>query len=350
MKFALLGLVLALIALFVATAPESADVDASSPGTAAAPLVACPNLDGSPEGGVRVGDILEAVEGYFDDSPSASYVFLRDTNANGQGRVDDILLVVGQYFATCPAVDTEVAQATQWVLNDHPELLAESVSALSAQGYVGGGQDVPGQGKHYVKFPLWDGNFDLAAPEGLVYNNGRLAAQLYVVNGSAVGWQEDPLSATPGPCWDGIDNGSDGSTDASDGDCGSGTPSGSAPDDIDIDPLCNPSFTPCSWATNEGWHLHYYLCFVHIGTQYAQLTVIDPDTHTAPYSDDCEAFHNACPGCGGSWVYADRIGWMGHLWNWQPNANLVPDGTGMNGRFADCFPDAEGWKAYNCPQ
>jgi hypothetical protein len=42
---------------------------------------------------------------------------------------------------------------------------------------------------------------------------------------------------------------------------------------------------------------------------------------------------------------------MGHLWNHLPNANQVPDVDGtMNGRFADCFPDTQGWKAYNCPQ
>jgi hypothetical protein len=45
------------------------------------------------------------------------------------------------------------------------------------------------------------------------------------------------------------------------------------------------------------------------------------------------------------------MGWMGHLWNWQPNANRVPDINGsQNGRFADCFPDGGVWKAYNCPQ
>jgi hypothetical protein len=44
-----------------------------------------------------------------------------------------------------------------------------------------------------------------------------------------------------------------------------------------------------------------------------------------------------------------NVGWMGYLWNWLPNANRLPDANStMNGRFADCFPDSEGWKAHEC--
>jgi len=44
-----------------------------------------------------------------------------------------------------------------------------------------------------------------------------------------------------------------------------------------------------------------------------------------------------------------NVGWMGYLWNWLPNANGLADVNGTtNGRFADCFPDSEGWKAHDC--
>jgi hypothetical protein len=41
---------------------------------------------------------------------------------------------------------------------------------------------------------------------------------------------------------------------------------------------------------------------------------------------------------------------MGHLWNHKLNENLIADNGGMNGRFADCYPDGGVWKAHNCPQ
>jgi hypothetical protein len=49
------------------------------------------------------------------------------------------------------------------------------------------------------------------------------------------------------------------------------------------------------------------------------------------------------------WVASPNIGWLGHLWNWLPNANLIPDRPVANGRFADCFPDTGGFGAYTCP-
>jgi hypothetical protein len=50
------------------------------------------------------------------------------------------------------------------------------------------------------------------------------------------------------------------------------------------------------------------------------------------------------------WGDSPTLGTMGYLWNWLPNANLVPDSPAPNGRFADCFPDVGGWGAYSCPE
>jgi hypothetical protein len=193
----------------------------------------------------------------------------------------------------------------------------------------------------------WDAVFDPAAPEGLVYDNGLLVAHLYVIDGADVGWVPEDPGPNEGPCGDGIDNGGDGQTDAADSDCQLGAPSGSPPDDVDIDAFayCGAG-VECSWHGDEGWHLHYRLCLAHIGTQYAFLTL-------APDHQACKDIQaGTC--CGGTMYYAERIGWMGHMWNWLPNANLVPDNGGMNGRFADCFPDPSSskswWGPYNCPQ
>jgi hypothetical protein len=51
-----------------------------------------------------------------------------------------------------------------------------------------------------------------------------------------------------------------------------------------------------------------------------------------------------------NWKWKAIVGWMGHLWNHKLNPNQVPDSGSMNGRFADCTPDGQGWKAYTCPQ
>jgi hypothetical protein len=319
-------------------------------------------VDASADHRVAVGDILAVVQAFFKDYPSTDYVFMYDlanpynpvTGSGGQQRVDDILSVVGRFFDTCPAVDTEAAQATRWGLDTDPGTPGkqpvpqiENASALAALGYIAlSATDVPGQGVHYAKLSAWDGDFDPAEPEGLVYNDGRLAAHLYVVNGDNVGWVPEDPGPNEGPCGDGIDNGGDGFTDAADADCQLGAPSGTPPDDVDIDAFAYCGGDPCSWSMDEGWHLHYNLCIIHIGKPNAQLTVT-PDDATCAAANNTSCHPSGC----GTYLFNDRIGWMGHLWVWYPNANRVPDVNGsMNGRFADCFPDSQGWKSYNCPQ
>jgi hypothetical protein len=120
---------------------------------------------------------------------------------------------------------------------------------------------------------------------------------------------------------------------------------------VDIDPLCDQPV--CSWTGGEGWHLHYRLCTVHIGTPFAAALPMAPGSD----EDDCQQIqtttaNNACgegvPMC---WTFNLRVGWMGHLWNHIGNANREGDVNGtMNGRFADCYPDGGVWKGHNCPQ
>ena len=359
----LLPILLAAIAFSIVALP-STRTESASPGQTVSTLLTCPNVDASTDNKVLVGDILGVVQAYFKDWPSTNYVYMYDlagpynpqTSTGGQQRVDDILAVVQSYFDVCPLADTQVARATRWALDTdenpgngmQPVPQIENAGALLALGYVGiSTVDVPGQGVHYSKGSLWDGNFNPAAPEGLVYNNGRLAAQLYVMNGANVGWLTEDPGPNAGPCGDSIDNGSDGFTDGADSDCVLGPPTGPPVTDINIDPLayCGAG-VGCSWATEEGWHLHYRLCIVHIGT---------PSAHFQPMPEgsdhqDCKDVNTNTPG-GGTAAYFDRMGWMGHLWNWFPNNNMETDVNGTpNGRFADCFPDSQGWKAHNCPQ
>ncbi len=354
----ILALVLFAICLAGALALPRA-TESASPGSTVGPLLSCPNVDASADDRVQSGDILAVVGAFYKDWPDIDYHYLYDlqapynddTGAGGLQRVADILAVVDRYYEVCPHVDTEVAAATRWAIQNIP--MTEDATALAEAGYVLSSTDVPGQGKHYVNFANWDGTFDPAAPEGLVYDDGRLSAQLYDIDGSSVGWVEDYVSPQNqgGPCWDGVDNGGDGSMDIADPDCGSGDPAGSPLDDVNIDPLCNRP--ACSWTGDEGWHLHYRLCTIHIGTPSAAALPMAPGSTAT----DCQNLQTSTAGnaCGQDvpfcWRFNRRVGWMGHLWNHLPNANAISDVNGtMSGRFADCYPDGGFWKAYNCPQ
>jgi hypothetical protein len=253
---------------------------------------------------------------------------------------NDIFGVANEFGATCPAVDLQVAKATLWGIANLPKLDdAAGVTALQGMGYYRGSSDVPGQGIHYTKLQNWDGTFDPQAPEGVVYNNGKLAAQLYVIDGASVGWGTHEAPAYP-PNW----------------------PPPTTPHDVDLEepadgapdgPACSPA---CSWAGGEGWHLHYFLCTVHIGHVSAaaipaQLVYPGLDVRT---QSSCASFANE-PECTvpvtttPCYRFGQTVGWMGHLWNHELNPNQIADVGGNNGRFADCVPDGSGWKAFNCP-
>jgi len=308
-------------ALFAASFSASQWAGANTPGTSAVPLLSCADVVG--DGNVNIADVAQIVGKFGSVQGGAAYHPLYDVGPPSLGGINvlDIASAVAEFGDLCPAVDTEVARATLPFLTT--QFQNEDPAYLATQGYFQGSSDVPGQGVHYVNDAYFnDDIFDPAHPEGLVYDNGKLAAQLYFVDGDAVGWgTNQPPPPYPPPSQDGAD-------------------------DTDIDAFCSPQ--PCSWSGNEGWHLHYYLCTVAIGSPQA---FAFPGVQTAA---QCENNHNnACGGqkCAGTtWRWNDQVGWMGHLWNHVLNANLIGDGVSFNGRFADCYPDPPwGWKAYNCP-
>lgn len=393
------------LALFVA-GKEAAPVDANPPGTVWAPLISCPDVTGDVSvSGQDFFAVLVKFNTQFPNSnpavppsPSGGYHPLFDLNGDKSVSGQDFFATLARFNQDCPIVDAEVAKATQATLTiaDPPggavcpssAILTENPTCLAEWGYIRGSTDVGGQGVHYVKLAFWDGVFDPRFPEGLVYDNGTIAAQLYYVNADSpgVGWgiedpgpnqgscsdsadngsdgnadaadidcqpqgPEDPLSPTPGPCDDGINNnsnvgqGGDSFTDAQDPDCMLPGPAPHVDDDVDVDAFC--ALATCSWTGTEGWHVHFNLCTIHIGQANAAAI---PGVASAA---TCQIYHcaPASPPCGGSYTWDNMVGWMGHLWNHTLNANRLDEGAGyMNGRFADCYPDSATWKAFNCPQ
>jgi hypothetical protein len=318
-------------------------VSASSPGTTMKRLLSCPDVDGS--GRVLAGDIVKVVSQYGIGVANPLYRFIDDLTADGNMNSGDITVAVQWYGRLCPLVDVQAAQATNAILNDPDRalLMACDVSTLAAHGYLRGSSDVPGQGIHYINRSYFDGIFDVSHPEGLVCDNGKLAAELYVIDGDVVGWLSGGQTSQPCPPatqWHADP------PPAITGTCMS-------EDRVDIDSFCAPvpGYT-CSWDGNgDGWHWHVDLCTVHVGGT--------SDTYAVPGMSE-----SACHSFGGGscvWdpspnpnCYWDAdVGWMGHFWNFQGNKNLVDenhDSTLDNGRFADCTPDGGNYKAFTCPQ
>jgi hypothetical protein len=209
--------------------------------------------------------------------------------------------------------------------NGSQQFLTENTAFLASRGYLSGSTiDVPGQGVHYVNLTPalqggpWDGVFNPARPEGLVYDGGKLVAQLYNVFGDpasgGVGWGPEPPP----------------------------------PDQNQIDAFCTPQLpntAACSWAgPYDGWHVHSNLCMTWLGTPHAAFSI-------QPSAQACEDHQNSQQ-WGGLWNWQARIGWMGHMWNHWLNPNVNIADLGGNGRFADCFPDTPlwHWSAFSCPQ
>ncbi len=316
---------LAALLLFAAE-PQPRAAGASNPGTTVAPLLSCPNVTGDLTGGVSAPDFFAVLGQFGRVYPALNFSYLYDLDANDAVAASDFFNVLGEFGVICPLVDAQVAQATLAVLAMGPGVIDCDPAALAAQGYYPPSPiDAPGQGLHYTNSAYDDSVFDPLHPEGLVCDNlgGRLVAQLYYVEGDpaqgGVGW--GPVVPPPA-------------------------------DDVDIDAFCAPqppNTTACSWDGDEGWHVHFNLCSINMGTPSAMVL-------PQPSAADCEAWQcspDPAP-CGAvqgiDWKWEPIVGWMGHLWNHKLNPNLVPDTGGMNGRFADCIPDGSGWKAYTCPQ
>ena len=343
---------LALLMLMPGARPQIASAVTPNPLPS---LVSCPNVDGSADGKVAVADILAVLKTYPKSYGQTGYGPLWDlvspynsTSPSGTGTISvvDIIAVVSRYNETCPAADTQVARATRAIgdplyldilcdpalatpvnCGGDEQFLTEDEAFLESRGYYQGSTDVPGQGIHYVNLSYWDGVFNPTRPEGLVYNNGLLTAQLYVVDGTQVGWGTHEATSWPPP---GVPH-QVGLEAAADG------------------PQCSPA---CSWdGTYDGWHMHYFLCSYHIGTGSA---IALPGFQS---QGDCSGASGGEPECTvpvtttPCYRWSMNVGWMGHLWNWLPNANLIPDigASGFNGRFADCFPDGSTWGPFNCP-
>jgi hypothetical protein len=309
------------------TALPASDLRASSSPPSPIPLLDCADVNG--DSSVTSGDIAQVIGKFGATTASAGYALLYDVGSpvgtisagdlaaavldfgdsnDGDGDVDD--------GDTCPEVDTQIAQATLWVIRDHPEFLTLNVATLEAAGFFSTQIVAPGQGLHFGRTGSRDGTFELFPPDALVYKNGTpgapLIAQLYYVEANpdegGVGWGPvEPPQV----------------------------------DQANIDEFCLPPIgeTACSWADDEdGWHWHANLCFQHIGT--TQEIALPGSDEACPDEDDsnCPLDQGQPTDCN---QFRPRTGWMGHLYNHLAN---------RNGRFADCFPDTAGWKAFNCPQ
>jgi hypothetical protein len=330
MKRAVLIAVAAIVlALLSSGDGERQAVDASNPATVSAPLISCANVTGDEAGAVSGLDFFAVLGKFGATYPALNFSILYDLDANNAVTGADFFVTLGDFGQTCPLVDTQVAQATLAVLNMGNGVIDCTHSAMLAAGYtLPTAIDAPGQGVHYMNYSYWDGVFDVAHPEGLVCDNlgGRLVAQLYYVEGDpnedGVGW--GPYNPPPQ----------------------------NPPDDVNIDTFCQPqppNTTSCSWDGDEGWHVHYNLCTIHIGQPNASIGITPSlaaceQAHCSPQPVPCGAV------AGVDYTWAAIVGWMGHLWNHKLNPNQVPDSGGTNGRFADCSPDGAKWTAYNCPQ
>jgi len=324
---------LALAALFLTTAlPAGRSVEGANPGTINQGIQAvCSDVDGSGAGGAA--DIGKTVLKFGTVSGGVNYRLLYDSRANGPVGSQDLADVAADFgktnaAGTCPLVDTQVAQATLAIMDPtyssmalcggpcggDTAFLTENPTFLATKGYYRASTDVPGQGVHYLNFTYFDDDlFNPARPEGLVYDDGELYAQLYYVDGYAVNWGSEPP---------GIEN-------------------------VQIDAFCTPMppNTACSWAGgNDGWHLHIDICVTNIGTTSA---VAAPGVPDDSCPDETDPGCTVVPDCV---RWSARLGWMGHFWNHQPNPNPNSLDVTSNGRFSDCYPDGGVWKGFNCPQ
>ena len=325
---------IAIAALLLAGVMPAADVAESNNPGSPQPLLGCSDVNG--DGPVAVGDIGAVVARFGSVAGQANYWPLYDlSEANGNVNVGDIAIVLSDFGLNCldvSPVDTQIARATLAIGDPNfdsqqycgvPRIadagfFIQNDAFLATKGYYRGSTDVPGQGVHYVHGENFaDDLFNPCRPEGLVYDNGKLVAQLYYVDGYAVGWGGEPPPE----------------------------------DQVEIDAFCSPMppTTSCSWAGGEdGWHWHFDLCTIHIGTPQAAAI---PGAFVGGFGSPraCGEFAGGNePQCTSPattypcWRWSERVGWMGHMWNWVQ--------VNPNGRFADCSPDGAGWKGFNCPQ
>ena len=380
-----IGLLLLVLLAAFSLAPRARNAEATA--NPLPPLISCPNVDADTIvnapgtlGNVTVADILSVVKKFGVNYPAPGYSPLWDlvspynsTSPSGTGAITvaDILYVVGKFGQHCSPTETQIAIATRAIgdpmfsstycddagaikfqnpvnCGGDPQFLTQDNAFLLSRGYKQAGGDVPGQGIHFVNQSLWDGTFNPARPEGLVYKSraalglsgsgpALLVAQLYYAEGDTVGW---------------------------------GPSRNSNKHAVNTDALCTPVAgeppgTGCGWAgTNDGWHWHENLCTIGIGSSNPQFNRMTTQQDCATWAAGQGVTCVFPPDPNYNCTWSAAVGWMGHLWNWLPNANYTnavdPGALGFcqvaycnttepNGRFADCFPDVQGWNAYNCP-
>jgi hypothetical protein len=191
----LVAIVVVALGLALSGENERQPAVASNPGTVAAPLISCSDVNA--DSAVSGPDFFGVLSKFGTAYPGLDFSYLYDLAAPPDGTVagPDFFAVLTDFGLTCPVIDRQVAQATLAGLALGPDVIDCNHAAILALGYeLPTTIDAPGQGIHYFHYGYWDGAFDIEHPEGLVCDNmgGRLVAQLYYVEGDpgegGVGW------------------------------------------------------------------------------------------------------------------------------------------------------------------
>lgn len=185
------------------------------------------------------------------------YTRLRDWNADRTISAIDLMGSAKSFAQSCPLVDRQIRTATAAME------AYQDIDVAFAAGYVQWTQYFPGAGRHLVRRADYDTTFDPGVPEGLLYQpdpntpgGWRLGGAMYVM----------PIS---------------------------------------LNPLVPDGFA----GTEDAWHTHDFVCWLHNGDLTADET------------------QEACEAKGGVWEAP--VGWLLHLWNYVPN----PSGRFVEGNI-----------------
>jgi glucose/arabinose dehydrogenase len=131
---------------------------------------------------VNALDLNMLAKSFLKQFGQAGYSRLKDANADGTINGLDLNMLGKDFFRQCPLVDQQIRAATAAMER------YQNINAAFADGYVQITQFVPYEGRHLVKSGLFDTTFDVAAPEGLLYETDssrpggwRLGGAMYVM-------------------------------------------------------------------------------------------------------------------------------------------------------------------------
>jgi hypothetical protein len=295
------------------------------------PLLNCSDVNGS--GQVTIADVMQVLGSYYQDWPTRDYMYLNDTTGDGLLRIDDITTVLDQYFDTCPLIDSQVAAMT---MASAP--YKDCQDAL-ADGYIATTQFVPNMGIHLQKAenffdgegnrrPFYSGslsdpNDQIRNPVGLICTDKDNTPGQVVPDRLIGMWYAEP---SPAVCpYYGIDPGT----------CSYLEPIGfgltdTDEDNIDVSPPVggNPPLFG-----QKAWHTHIGLCIGGLGTPSVYVT----ETFDKTTEDECLAgFYGACGPSPCVWFHT--YSWMGHLYNFIPNAGGFGFAGGRFQMWSDLVP------------